>query len=100
MGASSIGPSSITPALLTSTSRRPELGVRAATNAPRLLLLAHVGGDRHRAPAVGEDALGERLDAIRAASRERDRGARAGARQRGGLADAGGGAGDGDHLAG
>ena len=74
--------------------------MRARDERPRLRLLADVRRHRDRAPAVVDDPLGERLDALGAARGQRHGGAGAGAGQRGRLADSGGGAGDGDDLAG
>ena len=101
VSAPSTGPSSITPALLTSASMPAEpVRARASTN-PRAWSSAAtstviaVGG-----AALGLDLLRERLDAVRAPRAERDGGAGLRAQQRGRLADPRGGAGDRHHLAG
>ena len=88
------GPSSITPALLTSTSRRPSSSLVRVTNAFACASSRDVGLDRQRAASVSLDALGELVDPVAAACGQRDGGAGARKRHRGRLADTGRGSGD------
>ena len=87
-GRVSIGPSSITPALLTSTSRRPSSACARSHERARLLLLPHVGRQRDRAAAVAatiRSASASMRSARRAASATAAPAPRAGERRR--LAD-------------
>ena len=74
VGASSTGPSSITPALLTTVSRRPRPVDRLRHRGPGLLLVGDVGLDGQRPAAVGRDRLRERVEAVLAARDDRHRG--------------------------
>ena len=77
-GASTAGPSSITPALLTSVSSRPSSSTVRSTSASRLLLGGDVGLDRQDRAAVGLDPRGELVEPILAPGGDRHRGALAG----------------------
>ena len=88
------GPSSITPALLTSTSRRPSSSFVRVTNAFACASsVTSVSIASARPPSV-LDALGKLVDAVAAARGQRDAGAGARERSCRGLADAGRGTGD------
>ena len=69
-GAPMTGPSSITPALLTSVSRRPSSATVRPTASVRLLLVRHVGLEHDRGAALPADAAARCVEPVlrRAAS--------------------------------
>ena len=89
VSASRMGPSSITPALLTRMSRPPQLGVGADDHVPRLVLLAR---RRRRsgtpAPPLSVMRAGQRLQPVRAPRGDGDPRALRRQRERRRLADA------------
>jgi hypothetical protein len=89
-GASAIGPSSITPALLTSVSSRPEFVDGPGDGGARLRLVGYVGLDDECGAATVADLLREAGEPVGAARGQRDRGALLGEQQRRRLADAAG----------
>ena len=76
------------PALLIRMSSRPRLGRAASYRIGRLGLLGDVRLQDQRGPALLADLAGERLEALRPASHERDGGAATRKVQGGRLADA------------
>ena len=82
-----MGPSSITPALLTSVSRRPNSPTVRSTMARADGLVGDVGLD-HQHVGVGPDPLGQRLEAVPAAGGDGHGGPLGGQGHGGGLTDA------------
>ena len=87
VGASTIGPSSMTPALLTSTSRRPSSATVRSTAPAAACGVGDVGRDDERGAAGLADLIGQLLEAVGPARDEGHRGALAGQAQRRRLAD-------------
>ena len=98
-GASSTGPSSITPALLIEGVEPAQLRDGALDRGPCLRLGGDVGVDDERPSAGLLDPLGQSPQPVLAARGERDRGALISERERGRLADPARGAGDERHGA-
>ena len=90
----------VPPALLTTTSMRPNSAIVCATMSSMRVVLVHVARDHERAPAEAAHLVGDRVELFLGAGREHDVGAGLGVGLRGLRADAAPGAGDDRDLAG